>query len=241
MRSRDGTFTHKLSNRHGKASVLILLYLSAATHHSSLEAQESRVNTSLGVGLSAPISSTGHYAGESVNTVVGVGYNFDAHNSLIGEFMYANLPPTSGSLAQIAPSTPARSTDGTGSLFTVTGNYRLTLERKVLGTYFIGGGGMYYRYQEPSQKVVVASGTPCTGAWQWYGYSCSGGIVSTTVAPNYSSAAFGGNVGIGFTVRLGDVQNFEGYKFFVESRYHYAPNRNIPTQIITITVGVRWW
>ena len=39
---------------------------------------------------------------------------------------------------------------------------------------------------------------------------------------------------MGFTIRIND----EGYKFYVESRYHYAPTKNISTQLITITLGL---
>ena len=41
---------------------------------------------------------------------------------------------------------------------------------------------------------------------------------------------------MGFTIRIND----EGYKFYVESRYHYAPTKNISTQLITVTLGFSW-
>jgi len=41
---------------------------------------------------------------------------------------------------------------------------------------------------------------------------------------------------MGFTVRILDSQ----YKFYVESRFHYATNRRMATRIIPFTVGVRF-
>jgi hypothetical protein len=51
-----------------------------------------------------------------------------------------------------------------------------------------------------------------------------------------ASSALGGNAGIGFTVRVGE----EPYRFYIEPRYHYAPNENVRTQLLTVTVGFRY-
>lgn len=51
-----------------------------------------------------------------------------------------------------------------------------------------------------------------------------------------SSTAFGMNGGLGFTMRASDAP----YRFLVESRHHYAPNRNISTQLATISFEVRY-
>jgi hypothetical protein len=81
------------------------------------------------------------------------------------------------------------------------------------------------------------STTTCTPAWQWWGFTCSAGIVNSnqTIASS-SSSALGGNAGIGFTVKTAEPS----YRFYVESRYHYAPNKSLHTQLITITVGIRY-
>jgi hypothetical protein len=174
----------------------------------------------------------------NVNTVVGAGYNFNKHHSLIGEFMYSNLPPTRDAINPISVVTQLKGLSGTGSLFTLTGNYRFSVERKVVGAYIIGGGGLYYRLAELSKPIVVGTGTVCGPSWQWWGYTCVAGYVSQDeTLVSSGSAAFGGNAGVGITFRVSE----EGYRVFVESRYHYAPNKNIATQLITITVGIRWW
>jgi hypothetical protein len=44
------------------------------------------------------------------------------------------------------------------------------------------------------------------------------------------------NGGVGFTIRVGEAP----YRFYVESRYHYAPTKNINTQLVAVTVGFRY-
>jgi hypothetical protein len=44
------------------------------------------------------------------------------------------------------------------------------------------------------------------------------------------------NGGVGFTMRVGEPP----YRMYVESRYHYAPNRNISTQFLMVAVGIRY-
>jgi hypothetical protein len=57
-----------------------------------------------------------------------------------------------------------------------------------------------------------------------------GTVMSHQNLASSSSTAPGGNVGIGFTVRMPDSQ----YKFYVESRFHYATNRGLATRIIRL-------
>jgi hypothetical protein len=59
-------------------------------------------------------------------------------------------------------------------------------------------------------------------------------ITNMTVA-NSGLNAFGVNGGIGFTIRVGDAP----YRIYVETRYHYAPTRDISTQLLAFTFGLR--
>jgi glutamine amidotransferase-like uncharacterized protein len=103
--------------------------------------------------------------------------------------------------------------------------------------YWIGGGGLYYRRASLSQEVAVGTGTVCGPTYTYWGYGCVDGIVSQDqTLIKAGSSAFGGNGGMGFTIRIND----EGYKFYVESRYHYAPTKNISTELMTITLGFSW-
>jgi hypothetical protein len=172
-----------------------------------------------------------------MNTVVGAGYNFNKHYSVIGEFMWSGLRPNRDALRPIWLAAQSRKVDGSSNLFTLTANYRFRLEGKVFGVYVMGGGGMYYRRSELSQEVIVGRGTVCGPTWYWWGYACTSGIVSDDqTLVTAGSTVLGGNAGVGITIRI----NEEGYKFYVESRYHYAPTKNISTQLILITFGFRW-
>src|SRR5438552_2849563 len=54
-----------------------------------LEAQDSKITTNLGVGMTVPLNPTAQIVGSSINVVVGAGYNFNKYHSLVGQFMWA--------------------------------------------------------------------------------------------------------------------------------------------------------
>lgn len=196
-----------------------------------------RLNSNAAFTVSAPLSSTSSYTTAAWGFTYGVGYNFSKRHSVLGEVMWNRLSPTSAVLAPIRAALQNNDINGHGNLAALTANYRLGFEGKVFGTYLIAGGGMYYRDASLSQAVVVGESVSCNPAWLWWGFTCESGTVSAlqTLASS-SSIAPGGNVGIGFTVRIPD----SGYKFYIESRFHYASNSGVPTKILPITVGVRF-
>ena len=179
----------------------------------------------------------GGYTTPGWGFVCGTGYNISKHHSLLGEVMWNRLSPTSEALAPIRAALQNNDINGHGNLAVLTANYRLQFEGRVFGTYLIAGGGVYYRQASLSQHVVVGDSVSCTPAWQWWGFTCqSGTVMSHQTLASSSSTAPGGNVGIGFTVRIPNSQ----YKFYVESRFHYATNRGLATRIIPFTIGVRF-
>jgi hypothetical protein len=196
-----------------------------------------KVNTNLGTFVSFPVSSTAQFTNIGWGFVAGAGYNFNERHSLVGEFMWNRLYPTDEALDPLRAASPSSPIDGHSDLYAVTGNYRFEVRGKKLGAYFIGGGGWYHRITSLTRSLASGSGTACVGAWRWWGYTCVAGVVSVnqTLESN-SSNAFGGNGGIGFTVKVGEPR----YRFYVEVRYHYAPNQNVSTQILPITIGIRY-
>src|SRR5262249_47794322 len=204
---------------------------------SGVRAQESKITTNLGGGVSTPLNPTAKVIGAGANVVAGVGYNFDQRHSLIGQFMWSGLPVNKDALRPIWVVANSRDIGTSSNLFAVTANYRLRLQGTTFGAYVVGGGGLYYRRATISREVPVGAGTVCLPSWRWLGYGCVSGIVSPDpTLVEAGSTAFGGNAGVGFTIRI----NEEGYKFYFESRYHYAPTKNISTQFISTTLGFAW-
>jgi hypothetical protein len=212
-------------------ALIVLLWLPGA------QAQESKLNTNLGMGVTIPVHPTSQFAKANVNVVVGAGYNFDRHQSLVFQFMWAGLPPTNEALRPIRIAAGSTKIGGSSNLYAGTANYRVGVEGRVFGAYVIGGGGFYYRHSSLSQEVVAGEGTVCGPTWDYWGIGCVSGVVTNDeTLISSGSMAFGGNVGAGLTIRI----HPDGYKLYFESRYHYAPNRTISTQFIPITIGFSW-
>jgi hypothetical protein len=199
---------------------------------------ESKINSSLAMVLNLPVSSTAQVAGAGWGATGGVGYNFNQRNSVIGEFMWNRMYPSGGELQPFqTASSQSGSLNGNSNLYALTGNYRYELRGRKFGTYFIGGGGWYFRKNWLSREITSGTGTVCTPAWLWWGFTCTSGTVTVnqTLATSTTSA-WGVNAGIGFTVRVGEAP----YRLYTEARYHYAPTKDISTHVIAVTVGIRY-
>jgi hypothetical protein len=73
--------------------------------------------------------------------------------------------------------------------------------------------------------------------WEYWGFTCTSGTVDSNQTVRSGSSSSGGfNGGVGFTTRVGEAP----YRFYVESRYHYAPSSRINTQLINISFGFRY-
>ena len=204
----------------------------------AIHGQESdeKVNSHFGAIATIPVHPMGTYTSVGWGLLGGAGYNFDGPHSAIGEFMWTRLPATEAALLPMRQAS-GQNLSGHSNLYVLTGNYRFERHRARFGVYFIAGGGLYYRTTNPSIRVNSGSNTTCTQAWLWWGFKCASGVV----LPNQQlgstgSNAFGVNVGIGFTARVAE----EPYRLYVESRYHYAPTKNVSTQLVTIAVGIRY-
>jgi opacity protein-like surface antigen len=199
--------------------------------------EDSKLNTNLAMSFSVPLNPVAKFTNFGWGTTVGAGYNFNRHNAIIGEFLWNRLYATPEVLAPVRLALNSADVNGHANLYALTANYRLEMRGQKLGTYFIAGGGVYHRNASLTQEVPSGTATTCTPAWGWWGFSCSSGVVTTDVTlANRSSTAWGANGGIGFTVKVGEPR----YRLYVEARYHYAPTARINTQIIPITMGIRF-
>jgi len=187
-----------------------------------------------GLGVTTPLNPTAQYAGLSGNFVTGVGYNINNKNSIIGEFMWAGLPPNRFVVH------PIDAPFGSINLYSLTANYRFQLDRlnrSRFGVYTIAGGGWYYRYSKIDKNYVVPPTTVCAPVYSYWGYACDTNdyVYSQTVAFKGRSAG-GINAGLGFTIRISDSD----WKIYFESRYHYAFHDNVPTTLLPVTFGIRF-
>jgi hypothetical protein len=209
----------------------------------SLRAQEedygedSRLNTNLAISLSAPLNPVARFANFGFGTTVGAGVNLSRRNAIVGEFLWNRLFVSSETLAPLRLATQAHDLSGHGNIYGFTANYRFELRGQKFGTYFIGGGGFYYRNASLSKQVVTGTTVACTSPWLFFGFVCSNGTVSSdqTLASS-ASGALGANGGMGFTVKVGEPR----YRLYFEARYHYVPTTRVNTQIIPITMGIRF-
>jgi hypothetical protein len=204
----------------------------------ALHGQESsdKVNSHFGTIASLPLHPMGTYTNIGWGLLGGVGYNFSDEHSAVGEFMWTRLSATGAALQPLEQAS-GQNFSGHSNLYVLTGNYRYERQGARFGAYVIGGGGLYYRTTNPSVVVHSGSNTPCTQAWLWWGFKCSSGMV----LPNQQlgstgSNVLGANIGVGFTTRVAEAP----YRLYVETRYHYAPTRNISTQLLTIGFGIRY-
>ena len=200
--------------------------------------EDSKLNTNVGMSWTVPLHPTAKFVNHGWGVLaMGAGYNFNRNHALIGEFMWNSLYPTNEALAPFRAASHSRDVHAHGNLFSITMNYRYELRGEALGTYFIGGGGLYIRNAKISKPVITGNEIACTPVWLWWGFTCSSGTVSSdqTLASS-SSGVFGVNAGIGFTAKVGEPR----YRMYLEARYHYAPNKIINTQVIPITIGIRF-
>ena len=199
--------------------------------------ENSRLNTNIAVPVVVPVNPTARFTNFGVGFTAGAGYNMSPRNAFVGEFMWNRLFPSNSAITPLRVALHSRSLKGYGNLLAFTGNYKFELRGKSLGTYFIGGGGFYYRSVTLSQEVVTGTTIACTPEWVFWGFVCSSGVVSSdqTLAST-SSAAPGFNAGMGFTIKVGEPR----YRLYFEARYHYAATTPANTQLIPITFGIRF-
>jgi hypothetical protein len=151
--------------------------------------------------------------------------------------MWNSLYPTSQTLQPIQIALNTNKVSGHSNLFALTGGYRLEFRGRSLGTYLIAGGGWYYRTASLSRPIPDGTTIGCIPAWAWWGYNCSSGVIVTDLTEVHSNAsAMGVNGGVGMTFRVGEAP----YRMYVEGRYHFAPTKNVSTQLIEVTWGIRY-
>jgi len=196
-----------------------------------------RGNVHLGTPLVIPIGDTAKAVHVGYGLNVGGGYNFTRRHAAIADFTWNHMIPTNEALAAIRAALSNPNLNANTDVYAITGNYRFEMRGQTAGGYLIGGGGLYTRRTSLTQQVTTGGNIVCQPIYQWWGFTCSSGTVtSNQTLAHFSSSSGGGNVGAGFTARVGEAP----YRVFIEARYHYAPNKYISTQLIDISFGIRY-
>lgn len=228
-------------------SVLLSVALLGVVRPSLLHAQlieeneDSRVNTNIAFTLTAPTNPTSTFSDFGWGLALGAGYNFSdnpSHHAVVAEFMWNRLHIRDKALVPLRLAFQNPEIHGHSDVYGFTLNYRLEFRGRSLGTYFIGGPGFYYRTTRITKEVVSGNTIVCEPVWLWFGADCESGTVTTgQTISNFASGRIGGNAGIGFTVRIGEEAR---YRFYMEARYHYVPHERVKTEMIPVTIGVRF-
>ena len=230
--------------------VFILFVASCAAPAGAQDEHGSPFNLHIGGGIGTPLNPTANFTGVSGAFHVGAGPNITTHNSIVGEFMWQGLPGNRTALQALSNLTcvtvnplatgVACGLNTSRSLYVLSANYMYHRDYHRFGWYGIAGGGWYYRYGS-LKNATVAPGTVCEPVWDWYGYTCVNGFVSTNNTIVSKGQSSGGvNGGLGLTVKLGDIDS-GALKFYIEARYHYSPQGSrISTQVVPVMMGIRW-
>ena len=129
--------------------------------------EEGKLNFSMGGGLSVPLNPTANYAGVGGNFIGGGGYNINQHNSIVGQFQWAGLPPSilSPALSAVAQ---LNGFSASANLYSMTADYKYRSGLgKAFGFYVIAGGGWYYRHSSLSKSTFIPTATVCAPVWGW--------------------------------------------------------------------------
>jgi hypothetical protein len=187
--------------------------------------------------MTAPLNPIARVANGGLGLSVGGGYNFNSRHAIVGDFMWNHFTATNEALAPIRAALQTANVNGGGNLLAFTTNYRFELQRHGAGTYIIAGGGLYHRNAGVNRPIPTGTTITCQPGWRLFGFNCTSDTVfSDRTVVSSSSNTFGVDGGIGFTAHVGEPS----YRFYMEARYHYAPSPTINTQIVAVTIGIRY-
>jgi hypothetical protein len=161
------------------------------------------------------------------NFQAGGGYMFTPHLGLIADYQYNSLGVPRSILNEL------QVPDGSAWVhsFTAGPEIRFAPESR-FSPYAVAEVGWYRRtieFTAPTTATVTLFDP-------FYGFFFPAVIPTNQILGTITRDGFGGNVGGGLTFRLGDGRA----KLFAEARYHHAAHERADTQLIPVTVGLRW-
>ena len=198
-------------------SALVLLSLAGLPQVAAQGNDYSKFTMHGGVGLLNPLGDSSDVLNTGYTVTIGGGYNFSKQLGLVAEYNF-HRPGFDQSMAKsLANGGVNDEVVGTGKIWAFTGNpvFRMNRPGKV-NFYVIAGAGIYQR-----RLGLSITTTKSTGA--------------TTTSRTLVNTGFGINFGGGATWEM-----FQGFKGYVEARYHHAFTDGTDIQLVPISVGIRW-
>jgi len=194
----------------------------------------SKLALQFGGGYSLAVGGTRQSQTRGWNYIMGSGYNFNNHFSVLGRYTYNHFSVPQGQIAQLF---------GPGELGQLAGDvhlWSLTVEPSYqyfntahYGGYVLVGGGFY-------RKRTLFRQTP----------GCPDNVCGppTNNVADFSNNAGGIDFGVGFNRRISERSNT---KLFFEARYVWVDNQASPnntyyppanerTSFLPVSGGVRW-
>ena len=207
-----------------KKSLLLVSFFCLASLPSW--AQVSRFTGFAGGGFTTPINPIGSRLNTGWNVSAGAGVNLNNNFGVMLDFMYNELSINDTFLAQAnAPGGQVRVWG-----FTLNPIVHVTHEGPV-DFYVTGGGGIYNRTVEYTQPAIGVT----TVFDPWFGFYPAA-FATNQVIGSFGQYKGGINGGVGLAVGLKNTRA----KVFAEARYHHIFTRNVATDILPVSFGIRW-
>ena len=190
----------------------------------SLEAQH-HVAAQFGGGVAVPLGETYDHAKLGFAFTAAAGPRLTKQLSALLNFSFAG-----NQVEQLQNSSGNPRVDAQMYLWGLTLNPDFQfIKTERFSSYVTGGYGLYYRWLELT-RTNFDTAVVCDEWWS----ICSPRTVSGGLFNGIRSTYKGGvNVGAGVTIGTGK-------KFFAEVRYHRMFTSGQPTEILPLTLGVRW-
>lgn len=181
-----------------------------------------------GGGFNAPVGNDTPYITWGGNFTIGGGIHFNNYLAVLGEYQFMDnkLP------GALIASTGFPGDSGNSYINSLTISPVIDFSPKSVNSlYATGGFGWYHKSTEFSEQACC----------DFYGYPVS------ITDYQFSSNQWGGNIGLGFTHKIGGRFGDSRTKLFAEVRYLYLHTPPITqtnglgtTGLIPVTFGIRW-
>jgi hypothetical protein len=217
----------KLSNHFGLLSLAALSMLCLGQLAYSQDYPSRLFTASIGGGYTATTGDSSGRLDRGGNIQASAGINMGHHFGINGTFTFNQLGITRSALDLEGQP------DGNGRVYslTVDPTVRFPLFKGVNG-YLLGGGGWLRRTVEFTKPTLAQT----IIFDPWFGYYGPALVPVNEVLGSYTSDAGVVDVGGGLNIPLRD----SGISAFVEARYVHGFTPQTATELVPITVGLRW-